>query len=244
MNPLLEFYKTKKNFSILILENSSFWLYCGIYQISFDTNYKIHHKITFSEYAHQNSFQKLGIYLKKLFDSFSKIDIILCGTGPGSFTGVRLAVSTARNLSQFLKIPVVALDSLTLYSYALYKQTSNIHFITGFDAKQNKIYTKEFIYKDFLNTPIEDKSISDVIKELNQKNINIWIDNTLILNILDSKIKHIPELDIDHFVDILFLNDFINKSENYFKRNFREVLPIYLRKDPATQKYPEGLKRL
>lgn len=244
MNPLLEFYKTKQNLSILVIDSSSFWLYCGMYQIHFNSQYDILNKLVFAEYAYQNSFQKLGLCLKEILETVSQIDLILCGVGPGSFTGVRIAVSTARNLSQFLKIPVITIDSLTLYSYALFKLTANLHFLIGFDAKQNKIYTKEFLHFNFLNTPIEDNPIDEVIKQINHKNVNLFIDNTNLFNKLDSKIEPLPLLNMDYFVDILFLEVFLKDSAKYFKKNFREVLPIYIRQDPATEKFPEGLKRI
>lgn len=45
-----------------------------------------------------------------------KPDQIACVRGPGSFTGTRLAVATARNLAQLWQIPVYACDSLSYYA--------------------------------------------------------------------------------------------------------------------------------
>jgi tRNA A37 threonylcarbamoyladenosine modification protein TsaB len=45
----------------------------------------------------------------------SKPDFIFTASGPGAFTGIRISVSTARNLSQLWQIPCLGLDTLQLY---------------------------------------------------------------------------------------------------------------------------------
>lgn len=44
------------------------------------------------------------------------IDLIVVGVGPGSFTGMRTSVVTARTLAQSLKIALVGIDSLNCYA--------------------------------------------------------------------------------------------------------------------------------
>lgn len=43
-------------------------------------------------------------------------DLVIASAGPGSFTGIRIAVATARNLSQLWKVPCMGFDTLQIYA--------------------------------------------------------------------------------------------------------------------------------
>lgn len=45
--------------------------------------------------------------------SLSDVDVFACGVGPGSFTGVRIGVATARGFAKTMNKPCVAVDSLS-----------------------------------------------------------------------------------------------------------------------------------
>ncbi len=49
--------------------------------------------------------------------SLSDIDIFVCGVGPGSFTGVRIGVATARGLSESLGKDTVSVTSLEILAH-------------------------------------------------------------------------------------------------------------------------------
>lgn len=50
---------------------------------------------------------------------WERIDLIAVGRGPGSFTGLRIAVSTARALAQARRIPVVGVDTTAVLAAGL-----------------------------------------------------------------------------------------------------------------------------
>lgn len=242
MNDLLELYHQKKILNILVIDTSSNWLYCGIYkiQVEVDLEYQILNQHKYAEYAYRNSFQKIGGYLQSLFDHFNKIDLIICGIGPGSFTGVRISVSIARNLSQFLNIPTIGIDSLTLYSYGISREFNLSNFYIGFDGKQNKIYLKQFLKENFLNTEIYDIPILKVQEILKKNQTKFFIDNPNVFkDTINHNIQPMPLLNMNYFIELIFYNDFIKLSYKYFKKNYKEILPIYLRKDPATENLKE-----
>jgi tRNA threonylcarbamoyl adenosine modification protein YeaZ len=57
--------------------------------------------------------------LKSLGMTLSDLDVIVVFVGPGSFTGIRIGVNTARAFAYALKIPLVGIDNLSAYSLAL-----------------------------------------------------------------------------------------------------------------------------
>ncbi|MBN2434439.1 MAG: tRNA (adenosine(37)-N6)-threonylcarbamoyltransferase complex dimerization subunit type 1 TsaB [Spirochaetes bacterium] len=69
----------------------------------------------------------------------SDMDYIVCGVGPGSFTGVRIAVTTVRTISQLLNIPVVGIKSPLLYAIRSDIEL-NSSIMVGFDAKKSKVF--------------------------------------------------------------------------------------------------------
>lgn len=74
---------------------------------------------------------------------FSDIDYFACGLGPGSFTGLRIGLSTVKGLSWALKKPVVGVSTLDIL--ARNAPESDKYIIPIIDAKRNLVYAS--IYK-------------------------------------------------------------------------------------------------
>ncbi len=53
--------------------------------------------------------------------SAADLDLLIVGTGPGSFTGIRIAVVTARVLAQSMGVGLVGVDALRSYAQLLQK---------------------------------------------------------------------------------------------------------------------------
>lgn len=90
------------------------------------------------------------VNLKSLLDSaglpLREIELIGAGTGPGSFTGVRIAVSTARMLSQILGVPLVGVKSHEIYAASLDADDNGLTAV-AFDAKKSKVYAGLYVRK-------------------------------------------------------------------------------------------------
>ncbi|EOQ95465.1 tRNA threonylcarbamoyl adenosine modification protein YeaZ [Leptospira wolbachii serovar Codice str. CDC] len=79
-----------------------------------------------------------------------KPDLIIVTTGPGSFTGIRITVTTARDLAQLWDIPVFGIDSMEAYLVGFQKKESDGKTsLFCLDGKQNKYYTKYATKFDF-----------------------------------------------------------------------------------------------
>ena len=57
--------------------------------------------------------------LKEATISFTEIDAIAVSKGPGSYTGLRIGVSSAKGLCFALNKPLISVDTLTSLSYSI-----------------------------------------------------------------------------------------------------------------------------
>lgn len=71
----------------------------------------------------------------------SEIGLFVVASGPGSFTGLRVGLSTVKALAEVLHVPVVAISVLEAIAFA-----SNRHgvVIAALDAQRNEAYVGEY----------------------------------------------------------------------------------------------------
>ncbi|MDD4899694.1 MAG: tRNA (adenosine(37)-N6)-threonylcarbamoyltransferase complex dimerization subunit type 1 TsaB [Candidatus Omnitrophica bacterium] len=74
----------------------------------------------------------------------SEIDYLACGVGPGSFTGLRVGLSTIKGLAFSLNKPIVAVPTLDILAENAEGFNSD-YIIPAIDAKRNLIFCS--IYK-------------------------------------------------------------------------------------------------
>lgn len=82
--------------------------------------------------------------IKQAEISFSDLDLIVCSKGPGSFTGLRIGMSTAKGISTGSRTPIVSVNILDAYAHGL-------EFFSGavvpvIDARKNRFYSA--VYKN------------------------------------------------------------------------------------------------
>lgn len=96
------------------------------------------------------------------------IDAIAVSCGPGSFTGLRIGVATAKGLSMALKKPLIPVSGLAAMAYAFYKTDALICPIM--DARRGEVYTGIYEYKEEFATilPPSAMPLSDVLEKLQE----------------------------------------------------------------------------
>ncbi len=101
--------------------------------------------------------------LKKVDLTVNEVDFICCVIGPGSFTGIRIGVSTARAFAYACNKPCVAVNYLSVMAHAnLNKDTETIisiadgsngtAYVAVYDNKYNEIFAPHVIPSNDLNT--------------------------------------------------------------------------------------------
>jgi tRNA threonylcarbamoyladenosine biosynthesis protein TsaB len=115
--------------SVAVLDNDSFL-----------GEYSINHKRTHS--------QKLMPMMNELFDSLElkplDIDAFAVSIGPGSFTGLRIGISTIKGMAQALGKPVIGVPTLEGLAYNVLAYEGCICPII--DARNDNVYTAIFSY--------------------------------------------------------------------------------------------------
>ncbi len=178
--------------------------------------------------------------------SLSSIDLLVSDIGPGSFTGIRIGISTIKAFTDSLNIPSIGVNSLESLSFG-----SNLSGIVCslIDAKKNNVYSGIFEniqdsnFSHIVRRSPSFENIDDLLLEI--KNINptypICFVGDASINHKDIILKYIPNA---KFSD----DNFLSASKvalagfyNYKNQNFQEVNPLYLRKSEAEKKMEEKL---
>ncbi|GKX30487.1 tRNA (adenosine(37)-N6)-threonylcarbamoyltransferase complex dimerization subunit type 1 TsaB [Vallitalea longa] len=174
-----------------------------------------------------------------------ELDVIAVSKGPGSFTGLRIGVATAKGLAHTLEIPIAGINTLDALAYNI-GYTDRI-ICPLMDARRNQVYTGLYSYNgnDFINilpstvVPIEEIIIE--IKKLSRQVIflgdgvapnidaikNNFTHEEYVLAPLNNNVQRASSVAA---LGILYGTK--GKTESYM--NFK---PIYLRKSQAEREY-------
>jgi tRNA threonylcarbamoyladenosine biosynthesis protein TsaB len=83
--------------------------------------------------------------------TLNQFDVIAFGVGPGSFTGLRIALSTAQGLAYGADIPLLPISTLETMAHTAVRlglvETSQI-IIPAIDARMNEIYWSAYRYDE------------------------------------------------------------------------------------------------
>lgn len=80
--------------------------------------------------------------LKTTNISAKQLSAISVSKGPGSYTGLRIGVSTAKGLSYALSIPLISIDTLQIMaSSAIKDKKENAFYCPMIDARRMEVYT-------------------------------------------------------------------------------------------------------
>ena len=101
-----------------------------------------------------------------------KIDAIAVSSGPGSYTGLRIGVSTAKGLCYGLDIPLIAVSTLEIMAVqeiSNVEEVENALFCPMIDARRMEVYTaiynsKGEIKKEISAEIINEESYSDYLE--------------------------------------------------------------------------------
>ncbi|RZK53246.1 MAG: tRNA (adenosine(37)-N6)-threonylcarbamoyltransferase complex dimerization subunit type 1 TsaB [Pedobacter sp.] len=163
---------------------------------------------------------------------FSDLDAIAVSKGPGSYTGLRIGVSTAKGLCFALDKPLIAINTLQMMANGFLSQHPNYGGLICpmIDARRMEVFTA--VYNNHLH-PVETVNA----KIVDEKSFILELDNNYVTFIGDGAAKCEPVLAHQnaHFSDVNF-NSAPNMSKlahaAFENANFEDVAyfePFYLK---------------
>ena len=78
----------------------------------------------------------------------SEIACVVCGRGPGSFTGVRIALATAKGMASALGVPLVGVSSLDAVAWGAWHAGVRGPMLVVADAMRKEVYPVRFAVSD------------------------------------------------------------------------------------------------
>ncbi len=177
--------------------------------------------------------------------TLSQMNLLVCDIGPGSFTGIRIGVSTVKAFSDSLQIPSVGISSLEGLAYSIDKDGIICSMI---DCKNDNcyyaVYKLENGHYTFLESPKAD-SIENCLTFLNYKYTNSTITFVgdackVYKNKIETTSSNFVLSDNDNLdiVDVYSLGIAGIHKYTQFGEDIN-LLPLYLKK-PQAQRQLEG----
>lgn len=176
--------------------------------------------------------QTTGIHLKD-------VELLVCSTGPGSFTGLRVGLSVTRSLAYSLQIPIVSINDGLAISLNENPATSS-HVLTVINAQKNKVFAG--IYEKHVSntrevmapTLLSPQELEPLLVAPAYTVMGDGVD--LIKNITEGKNKFSIQSLSTAFPDAKLMHLYV--QTNIFKLekiNWKELLPLYLRASAAEE---------
>ena len=182
--------------------------------------------------------------------SLNNIDLLVSDVGPGSFTGIRIGVSSCKAFSDSLNIPCVGISSLEVLAYNIKKDGI---ICSTIDCKNNNCYFALYeLNSGNYNVLVEPcaKSVNDVLDLLNSQYhskfisfVGDGIPSEKLHNIYDNNAdSEAIKKTISSYLNVENLGTAGYKKFINNKKIGEEILPLYLKKPQAQIQLEEKLK--
>ena len=178
------------------------------------------------------------------------IDAIGVCVGPGSFTGLRISMATAKAIAHVNNIPIIGVNSLEILGSNM--DFCNRKICSILDAQRNQVYMNKYILEYNEIKALDDISIvkiDDLLKELEETKEE-WV----LLG--EAVYKYKDKIEAINNITVPSPSNNITKAsslcviarnkmkENKDVHNCYDINPMYIRKSQAEEQYEEKQKRL
>ncbi len=177
---------------VAVLDTSSDMLCCGLAQLSIDGNSRNYTMIDSQDHmcrrrANEELCQTILDLLERNGYSHNDLSCVLVGRGPGSFTGVRIGVATAKGIAAGAGIPLFGGSTLDASAYAAWQSGVRGKLVVVSDAMRKEVYpglyelTDEGISRLFSNEVVVKAAscVEELANEFPERDITLTGDALL-----------------------------------------------------------------
>ena len=217
---------------MLILSIDSSDIYCRVGIGDFSTTPKIKSKSENLPYKQaENLLPMIENFMHETKIDKKNLNAIAVACGPGSFSGIRIAIATARAIALVLNIPVLGYDNFSLWHDSILEnhqieKTASLLIIL--QSKRSDLYAVAYQNKK-ISLPPQTAYPEDLIKFIKTQN-KIYLSGNMneeFLKLLPEneaqKITSLPQQDFD------FNRLAINAKHDISNNNIPKAEPVYLR---------------
>ena len=175
--------------------------------------------------------EMLVLEIKNLLDAnkitFNDLDLIVGTNGPGSYTGIRVALAVLKIIKITIQKPVLTVNCCEVLAYKYSKNYSKIN--VAIQANGEEIYFAKYVANNNLEEVVSPmiSNVSDIISEIKEDEFLCGSANK-IFN------KHLLKSNQE---DMILAKDVAIFGQRKFLQNkdLQDILPLYLR-DPKITK--------
>ncbi len=205
----------------------------------------------------QNLMPMVDILLEKRGLSIDDVDYIAVSEGPGSFTGIRIGVSSARALAQALVLKTISVPTLKTFLYNVPEYQGILCPI--FDARRSQVYGGAYRWSDTGQhteiVPGGAYDLQELLKLLEavlkpEMEITFFGDG---IHPYKEQIMKWQDISLNNNICVLFAKDDVKlqKASSVAKlaldiyrsgkiKNLYDLKPVYMRKAEAERKLEEN----
>lgn len=164
---------------------------------------------------------------------FSEFTAIAVSVGPGSFTGIRIGISTVKALAQVYNLEIIPVPSLLAMAYSSKENQNGEIICPMIDARRDQVYGGAFMWKNGkLHEIIKCECImKEELMEIVNKFSKVTGARVLFIDEEIKSAKLVGELGLEIYM-------------NEGAKSLYEIHPDYMRKSEAEQKLIEKERKI
>lgn len=165
----------------------------------------------------------------RISGAFDKLDAVAVSIGPGSFTGLRIGLATAKALAYAWGIKIIGVPTLSAMSYNF----PNAKVVPLIDAQKNRAYCQ--LFKDCAaQSELEVKPIEAIITEAGQVEGELFLCGDVLHKIKVSLPPNVrlapPHLRMPRASSVAICAAYLGKVDNVMN-----LEPLYVRRSEAEE---------